>query len=124
MDYPQSPAKLAWVLRGTKLLCQYGRANCNAQYLAGVNSDNPALYLIIYRCKSNISTIFPSLFDVLVYLIRHRDRMVTKQELCAHLWPGQFVTDVALARCLVAAHKAIGNRDNARQPIRTVYGRG
>src|SRR5262244_1259855 len=38
----------------------------------------------------------PRVFNVLAYLVQHRERVVTKQELCEHLWPGQFVGDAAV----------------------------
>ena len=39
-------------------------------------------------------------FEVLAYLLVHRERVVTKQELLEHLWPDQFVGDEALTSCI------------------------
>src|SRR5262245_4285096 len=44
----------------------------------------------------------PKVFDVLLYLIQHRDRVVSSRELMERLWPGQFISDAALVRCVVA----------------------
>jgi DNA-binding winged helix-turn-helix (wHTH) protein len=35
----------------------------------------------------------PKAFHVLRYLLEHRDHLVSKDELCAHVWPGQFISD-------------------------------
>jgi DNA-binding winged helix-turn-helix (wHTH) protein len=35
-------------------------------------------------------------FDLLVYLIKYRDRVVTRDELPDNLWKGKVVTDAAL----------------------------
>jgi hypothetical protein len=55
----------------------------------------------------------PKLFELLVYLIQHRDRVVTRQELFDTLWPEQFVSDDALERLVVSARRAVG--DNGAQ---------
>jgi DNA-binding winged helix-turn-helix (wHTH) protein len=39
-------------------------------------------------------------FQVLVHLLAHRDRVVPKQELLEHLWPDQFVGDETLTSCI------------------------
>jgi DNA-binding winged helix-turn-helix (wHTH) protein len=38
----------------------------------------------------------PKVYQVLAYLLRHYDRVVLKQELLEHVWPGQAVGDAAL----------------------------
>jgi tetratricopeptide (TPR) repeat protein len=57
-------------------------------------------------------------------LIRHRDRVVTKQELLTHLWPQQFVSDSALSYCIRAARKAVGDSGRGQRVIKTLYERG
>src|SRR6266478_4155732 len=53
-----------------------------------------------------------------------RDRVVTKDELLEHLWPGEFVSESVLPRCITAARKALDD-DAARQHvIQTVHSRG
>src|SRR5437762_3184579 len=59
------------------------------------------------RRAGNPIALEPKAFDVLVYLIRHRDRIVTKDELLAHLWPGQVVTESSLTQCIAKARKAL-----------------
>lgn len=66
----------------------------------------------------------PKVFNVLAYLIAHGDRVVSKQELFEHLWPGEFVTDSALAYCIKAARKAVGDDGTEQKIIATVHRRG
>jgi DNA-binding winged helix-turn-helix (wHTH) protein/ATP/maltotriose-dependent transcriptional regulator MalT len=42
----------------------------------------------------------PLVFDLLVYLVRHRDRVVAKDELLSKLWAGAIVTDGSLQRAV------------------------
>ena len=63
-------------------------------------------------------------FDVLAYLIAHRDRVVAKTELLDNVWGDRFVSESALSSRIKAARRAVGD-DGARQAvIRTVFGRG
>jgi DNA-binding winged helix-turn-helix (wHTH) protein len=63
-------------------------------------------------------------FNLLAYLIQHRDRVVTKQELLDTLWPGRFVSEAALTSRLMVARKAVGDDGRAQRLIQTVHGRG
>jgi DNA-binding winged helix-turn-helix (wHTH) protein len=65
----------------------------------------------------------PKVFQLLAYLLAHRDRVVRKQELLDHLWPGQSVADTALNSYIMAV-KAIGDHRPAPQLLRTVRGYG
>ncbi len=49
----------------------------------------------------------PRVFDLLCYLVRHRDRVVTKDELLEALWPGAVVIDNALQRVVSLARGAL-----------------
>jgi DNA-binding winged helix-turn-helix (wHTH) protein len=71
------------------------------------------------RARGEVARIEPKVFDVLADLVRHRDRVVTKDELLERLWPGETVSDSVLPRCVAAVRKAIGHG-----AIQTVHGRG
>ena len=47
----------------------------------------------------------PKVFQVLLYLLEHRDRMVPKAELFAQCWPETFVSESALTQCLARLRK-------------------
>lgn len=66
----------------------------------------------------------PQVFDLLVYLIRHRDRVVSKDDLIAGVWNGRIVSDSTLDSRINAARKAVGDNGERQQLIRTVIRRG
>lgn len=61
------------------------------------------------RLNGRQSWIEPRPFDLLVHLIRHRERVVAKKELLANVWPHEFVSAGALARAVMKARRAIGD---------------
>jgi adenylate cyclase len=83
---------------------------------------DPARYHL-YRAGDRIE-IEPKAFDVLVYLLRHRDRMVAKDELLDKLWPGQVVGEATLTRCIGVVRKAVGDDRTKQAVIETQHGRG
>jgi DNA-binding winged helix-turn-helix (wHTH) protein/tetratricopeptide (TPR) repeat protein len=68
--------------------------------------------------------IEPKVFDVLRYLVLHRDRVVGKDELLGALWPGEHVVEGVVARCIYALRKAFGEREDGDAVLATVRGRG
>ena len=63
--------------------------------------------------------IEPKVLDVLVYLIENRHRVVSKDDLVAHVWGGRIVSDSALTRAINAVRSAIGDNGKAQRLIRT-----
>ncbi len=66
----------------------------------------------------------PKVFDVLQLLVRHRERVVTKTEFLATVWPEEHVTESALPRAVAAVRKALKDDRVQQSWIRTVHGRG
>ena len=66
----------------------------------------------------------PKVLRVLTYLLEHADRVVTREELCAEVWPRHHISNATLESTLRAVRQAIG--DNGRTPhlIQTIYGSG
>src|SRR5207302_1676984 len=56
----------------------------------------------------------PKTFRLLQFLIEHRDRVVSKEEIFQAVWSGTFVSDNALTRAVAQIRKAIG--DDHRNP--------
>lgn len=50
----------------------------------------------------------PKSFDVLVYLLRNRDRVISKDELMGAVWPNVFVTENSLVQCISDIRAALG----------------
>lgn len=66
----------------------------------------------------------PQVFDLLLHLVRNRDRVVSKDDLIASVWRGRIVSDSTLASRINAARRAIGDSGDAQRLIRTVARRG
>jgi len=62
--------------------------------------------------------------ELLLYLVRHRDRIVSRDELQGALWPGAHVSDGALSTAIYAVRRAIGDQERSPPWIRTIRGRG
>jgi tetratricopeptide (TPR) repeat protein len=63
-------------------------------------------------------------FDLLVFLVTHRDRAVDKDELQDQVWPGMVVTETALTRAVMKARKAVGDDAATQAVIKTIHGHG
>jgi pimeloyl-ACP methyl ester carboxylesterase/DNA-binding winged helix-turn-helix (wHTH) protein len=66
----------------------------------------------------------PQVFDVLVHLLVHRERVVSKAELLDAVWGSRFVTDSALTSRMKAARRAIGDDGHDQRLVATVHGVG
>jgi DNA-binding response OmpR family regulator len=75
-------------------------------------------------CIGQAMAVEPKVLDVLLYLLQHRGRVVTKEELLEQCWPGTFVSEAALTRCLAKVRKAVHLEPAGASVIKTVYGRG
>ena len=51
----------------------------------------------------------PQVFDLLIYLVRNRDRVVSKDDLIDAVWGGRIVSDSTLTSRINAARKAVGD---------------
>jgi TolB-like protein len=68
--------------------------------------------------------IEPQVFDVLVHLIRHRDCVVSKDELLASVWHGRAISESVLFNRVNAARRAIGDSGARQKLIKTLPRRG
>ena len=76
------------------------------------------------RRSGDLIAIEPLVFDLLAYLIEHRERVVSREELLDNLWKGKVVTDAALGARLKDARKAVGDSGSKQAVIKTLHGRG
>jgi len=76
------------------------------------------------HCARQPIGLRPKVFLALSYLLAHRDRIVSKQELCEQVWPDQFVSDAALDGTIKAVRQAIGDSGRRQQFIQTIYSVG
>jgi TolB-like protein len=66
----------------------------------------------------------PQVFDLLVHLVSHRDRVVSKDELLASVWQGRIVSESALFNRINAVRTAIGDSGSHQRLIRTLPRKG
>jgi TolB-like protein len=66
----------------------------------------------------------PQVFDLLVYLLRNRDRVVSKDDLIEGVWDGRIVSESTLTSRITAARKAVGDNGNEQRLIRTIPRKG
>ncbi|MGA8958538.1 MAG: transcriptional regulator, partial [Pseudolabrys sp.] len=71
------------------------------------------------RSGGTIIPIEPQVFDLLVYLIENRDRVVSKDDLIASVWGGRIVSDSTLDSRINRARKALGDSGKEQRLIRT-----
>ena len=66
----------------------------------------------------------PQVFDLLIYLVENRDRVVSKDDLIASIWHGRVVSDSTLTSRINAARKAVGDSGGRQKVIRTIARKG
>jgi TolB-like protein len=76
------------------------------------------------RRGETLVAVEPQVFDLLVHLIRHRERVVSKDDLLASVWQGRIVSESALFNRINAARSAIGDTGDEQQLIKTLPRKG
>jgi len=76
------------------------------------------------RAGGSMIPLEPQVFDLLVYLIENRDRVVSKDDLIASVWRGRIVSDSTLDSRINAARKAVGDSGKNQCLIRTSARKG
>lgn len=66
----------------------------------------------------------PKVFDLLLYLVRNRGRVVSREDLLAAVWEGRIVSESTLASHINAARKVMGDSGKEQRLIRTVARKG
>jgi TolB-like protein/Flp pilus assembly protein TadD len=76
------------------------------------------------RCGARLVAVEPQVFDLLAHLIRHRHRVVSKDDLLATIWQGRIVSESALFNRINAARRAIGDSGKRQKLIKTLPRKG
>lgn len=66
----------------------------------------------------------PQVFDLLIYLVENRDRVVSKDDLIERIWDGRIVSESTLTSRINAARKAVGDSGKDQAVIRTIARKG
>ncbi|HET9474401.1 MAG TPA: winged helix-turn-helix domain-containing protein [Steroidobacteraceae bacterium] len=94
----------------------------NNKFRVGDYTIDAALFRITHGAA--VVPVEPKVFDLLVYLIRHRDRVLSRDELFQKVWDGREVSDATLSNHIKSARRALGDSGELQQTIHTVRGRG
>src|SRR5215213_673621 len=82
-------------------------AGCRGYRFAGLEID--LLTREVWRAgEMEAHRLQPRMFDLLVYLVRNRRRVVSKEEVARELWGGSAVCAHAIPQCMSALKKALG----------------
>src|SRR6185436_10976736 len=76
------------------------------------------------RRGADVIGVAPQVFDLLVFLIRNRERFVSKHELIAAVWDDRIITDAALTTRLYVARSAVGDTGGGQRLIKTLPRKG
>ncbi len=73
---------------------------------------------------ADVVSVAPQVFDLLDYLIRNRERVVSKDELINAIWNGRIVSEAALTTRLNVARSAIGDSGEQQRLVKTLPRKG
>lgn len=76
------------------------------------------------RRAGRLIAMEPQVFDLLVHLVRNRERVVSKDDLIEAVWHGRVVSESTLTSRINAVRKAVGDSGEAQRLIRTVQRKG
>jgi len=76
------------------------------------------------RRGAELIDLEPKAFDLLAFLVQHRDRVVSKDDLLEAIWHGRIVSESALTTRINAVRRALGDDGTAQRLIRTVSRKG
>jgi TolB-like protein/Tfp pilus assembly protein PilF len=74
--------------------------------------------------RSEVISIGPQVFDLLAYLVKNRERVVSKDDLLQEVWGGRIVSESTLTSHINAVRKAIGDSGEDQRIIRTISRKG
>jgi TolB-like protein/tetratricopeptide (TPR) repeat protein len=76
------------------------------------------------RRGGSLVPVEPQVFDLLEYLIRNRERVVSRDDLVASVWQGRIVSESALSTRINALRVAIGDSGEAQRLVKTLPRKG
>jgi pimeloyl-ACP methyl ester carboxylesterase len=76
------------------------------------------------RQGAALVAVEPQVFDLLLFLVENRDRVVSKDDLLEAVWGGRIVSESTLTTRINAARRAVGDSGTQQETIRTVTRKG
>jgi DNA-binding winged helix-turn-helix (wHTH) protein len=81
-------------------------------------------HLFEIRRGNEVVKLERRIFDLLLYLIRNRSRIVSKSELLGHVWRGRRVSEASVTVAMTAARRALDDSFEVPRVVQTHHGRG
>ena len=101
--------------------CSVAGANCVIYTFEDFSLDTDRQEL--FRGKDRIA-VEPQVFDLLHYLVRNRERIVSKDDLIAAVWKGRIISESTLTSRITAVRHAIADRAEDQRLLRTIARKG
>jgi TolB-like protein len=76
------------------------------------------------RRGTELIELEPKVFDLLAFLVQHRDCVVSKDDLLREIWSGRIVSESALTTRINAVRRALGDDGTAQRLVRTFTRKG
>ncbi|HML29860.1 MAG TPA: winged helix-turn-helix domain-containing protein [Hyphomicrobium sp.] len=76
------------------------------------------------KLESRAISVGPQVFDLLLYLVQNRDRVVSKDDLLEGVWGGRIVSESTVTSHINAVRKAIGDSGDKQNLVKTVPRKG
>lgn len=92
------------------------------QYVFGSFRLDPDRFELLRNGES--VPVEPQALQLLLLLVRNRDRMVSKDEVVDEIWNGRAISDASISSRISLARSAVGDDGGRQEFIRTVHGRG
>lgn len=88
--------------------------------------DNIEINVDQYEIRANgkLLSVEPKVFDLILYLIENRARLISREELFEQVWNGRLVSDTSLSNHIKSARKLLGDSGELQKVIKTVRSRG
>jgi pimeloyl-ACP methyl ester carboxylesterase/DNA-binding winged helix-turn-helix (wHTH) protein len=76
------------------------------------------------RRAGEVCKLEPQVFDLLVLLVRNRERALSKEEILDTIWGDRFVSESALTSRVKSLRQVVGDDGRSQRVVRTVHGHG
>ncbi|MGJ8679947.1 winged helix-turn-helix domain-containing protein [Paraglaciecola sp.] len=88
--------------------------------------NNTEVNLIQFEVRTDdvLLSVEPKVFDLIVYLIEHRNQVISRDELFEQVWQGREVSDTSLSNHIKTARKLLGDNGELQCVIKTIRSRG
>jgi DNA-binding winged helix-turn-helix (wHTH) protein len=76
------------------------------------------------RRDGSVEAVEPLVFNLILFLARNPNRVISRDEVIEAVWSGRVVSDATVASAIKSARRALGDSGDSQNFIRTVRGRG